>query len=64
MSITSTDFTQLAFSMFENPGVYAVLLGSGGHGVRASLKALELVRQEGTAAGTGEQDDWHRKYAE
>jgi hypothetical protein len=69
MSITNTDSTtQLAFSMFENPGVYAVLLGSGvsrSAGIPTGWEiTLELVRRAGIAAGAGEQDDWHRWYVE
>jgi hypothetical protein len=69
MSITHTDSTtQLAFSMSENPGVYAVLLGSGvsrSAGIPTGWEiTLELVRRAGIAAGVGEQDDWHRWYVE
>lgn len=67
MSITNTDATtQLAFSMFENPGVYAVLLGSGvsrSAGIPTGWEiTLDLVRRAGIAAGAGEQDDWHSWY--
>lgn len=69
MSITNTDSTtQLAFSMSENPGVYAVLLGSGvsrSAGIPTGWEiTLELIRRAGIAAGAGEQDDWHRWYVE
>ena len=69
MSITTTDSTtQIAFSMSENPGVYAVLLGSGvsrSAGIPTGWEiTLELVRRAGIAAGVGEQDDWHRWYVE
>ena len=67
MSITSTDpTTQLAFSMFENPGVYAVLLGSGvsrSAGILTGWEiTLELVKRAGIAAGAGDQKDWHQWY--
>lgn len=60
MSINNTDSTtQLAFSMFENLGVYAVLLGSGvsrSAGIPTGWEiTLELVRREGIAASAGEQ---------
>jgi NAD-dependent SIR2 family protein deacetylase len=69
MSITNTDSTtQLAFSMSDNPGVYAVLLGSGvsrSAGIPTGWEiTLELIRRAGIAAGAGEQDDWHRWYVE
>jgi hypothetical protein len=59
MSITSTNSTtQLAFSMSENPGVYAVLLGSGvsrSAGIPTGWEiTLELIRRAGIAAGAGE----------
>lgn len=67
MSIISTDSTtQLAFSMFENPGVYAVLLGSGvsrSAGIPTGWEiTLELVKRAGIAAGAGNQKDWHQWY--
>jgi hypothetical protein len=67
MSIISTDpITQLAFSMFENPGVYAVLLGSGvsrSAGIPTGWEiTLELVKRAGIAAGAGDQKDWHQWY--
>ncbi|MFJ4347637.1 SIR2 family protein [Pseudomonas sp. NPDC089401] len=67
MSITNTDATtQLAFSMFENPGVYAVLLGSGvsrSAGIPTGWEiTLDLVRRAGIAAGAGEQGNWHSWY--
>lgn len=54
--------------MFENPGIYAVLLGSGvsrSAGILTGWEiTLELVRRAGIAAGAGEQDYWHRWYVE
>ncbi|NWF06708.1 SIR2 family protein [Pseudomonas salomonii] len=58
--------TQLAFSMFENKGVYAVLLGSGvsrSAGIPTGWEiTMELVKRAGIASGAGEQDDWHAWY--
>lgn len=58
--------TSLAFSVFENKGVYAVLLGSG---VSRAAQiptgwevTLDLVRRVGAAEGAGEQSDWAAWY--
>jgi phosphoserine phosphatase len=58
--------TALAFSVFENRGVYAVLLGSG---VSRSAQiptgweaTLDLVRRVGTLEGAGDQADWAAWY--
>lgn len=63
MSIISDDATsRLAFSMIENRGVYALLLGSGvsrAAGIPTGWEiTMELVKRAGTAAGAGEQSDW------
>lgn len=54
--------THLAFSMSENTGVYAVLLGSGvsrAAGIPTGWEiTMELVRRVGTASGVKEQPDW------
>lgn len=60
--------TQLAFSVHENKGVFAVLLGSG---LSRSAEiptgweiTLDLVRRVATAQGVGEQPDWAAWYRE
>lgn len=63
MIVAAPDPTaQIAFSMFENKGVYAVLLGSGvsrSAGIQTGWEiTLELVKRWGIATGAGEQDDW------
>jgi hypothetical protein len=63
MSLLSGDpVTQLAFSMFENKGVYALLLGSG-LSRAANIPTgweitLDLVRRVATAKGVEDQPDW------
>lgn len=58
---------QIAFSMFENKSVYAVLFGSGvsrSAGIQTGWEiTLELVKRWGIAMGAGEQDDWVAWYA-
>ncbi len=62
--------TQLAFSVYENKGVFALLLGSG-LSRAAQIPTgweitLDLVRRVALAKGIGEQPDWaewHRKQA-
>lgn len=60
--IASDPTTQLAFSMYENKGVYAVLLGSGvsrSAGIPTGWEiTMELVKRAGIASSAGEQDDW------
>ena len=60
--IASDPTTQLAFSMYENKGVYAVLLGSGvsrSAGIPTGWEiTMELVKRAGIASGAGEQEDW------
>lgn len=63
MTVAAPDPTaQIAFSMFENKGVYAVLIGSGvsrSAGIQTGWEiTLELVKRWGIAMGAGEQDDW------
>lgn len=60
--------TQLAFSVYENKGVFAVLLGSG---LSRSAEiptgweiTLDLVRRVATAQGVPEQSDWAKWYRE
>lgn len=66
LSIANDPTTQLAFSMFENKGVYAVLLGSGvsrSAGIPTGWEiTMDLVRRAGIALGADEQDDWHAWY--
>ncbi len=60
--------TQLAFSVYENPGVFAVLLGSG---LSQSAEiptgweiSLDLIRRVALAQGVGDQSDWATWYRE
>lgn len=60
--------TQLAFSVYENRGVFAVLLGSG---LSRSAEiptgweiTLDLVRRVATAQGVEDQPDWAKWYRE
>ncbi|KTT49723.1 hypothetical protein SB11R_10350 [Pseudomonas oryzihabitans] len=66
--ITDDPTTQLAFSMYENRGVYALLLGSGvsrSAGIPTGWEiTMELVKRAGIAAGVGEREDWHAWYVE
>lgn len=62
----SDPITQLAFSVYENKGVFAVLLGSG---LSRSAEiptgweiTLDLVRRVATAQGIEEQADWAQWY--
>jgi hypothetical protein len=60
--------TQLAFSVYESKGVYAVLLGSG-LSRAADIPTgweitIDLVRRVGLAQGAGEQADWGQWYLE
>ncbi|HCR1218432.1 TPA: SIR2 family protein [Pseudomonas aeruginosa] len=61
-STTSDPTTQLAFSMHENKGVYAVLIGSGvsrSAGIPTGWEiTMELVKRAGIAAGAPDQEDW------
>lgn len=60
--------TQLAFSVYENPGVFAVLLGSG---LSRSAEiptgweiTLDLIRRVALAQGVEAQPDWAKWYRE
>ncbi|PRB42580.1 hypothetical protein CQ009_26755 [Pseudomonas sp. MYb2] len=61
-TIATNPTTQLAFSMYENKGVYAVLIGSGvsrSAGIPTGWEiTMELVKRAGIAEGVGHQDDW------
>lgn len=62
------DTTRLAFTLHENRGVYALLLGSG-VSRSASIPTgweitLDLVRRVALAGGVEEQDDWARWHRE
>ena len=67
MTLLQNDpITQLAFSVYENKGVFAVILGSG---LSRSAEiptgweiTLDLVRRVAMAQGVGEQPDWARWY--
>lgn len=67
MSLLKNDpITQLAFSVYENKGVLAVLLGSG---LSRSAEiptgweiTLDLVRRVAEAQGVSEQSDWAKWY--
>ncbi|ENB9666106.1 MULTISPECIES: SIR2 family protein [Pseudomonas] len=64
--IANDPTTQLAFSAYENKGVYALLLGSGvsrSAGIPTGWEiTMELVKRAGIASGVGEQEDWHAWY--
>lgn len=69
MTLLQNDpITQLAFSVYENKGVFAALLGSG---LSRSAEiptgweiTLDLVRRVATAQGVPEQSDWAKWYRE
>ncbi len=69
MTLLQNDsITQLAFSVYENKGVFAVLLGSG---LSRSAEiptgweiTLDLVRRVALAQGVPEQSDWAKWYRE
>lgn len=69
MTLLQNDpITQLAFSVYENKGVFAVLLGSG---LSRSAEiptgweiTLDLVRRVAEAQGAPEQSDWAKWYRE
>jgi hypothetical protein len=69
MSILAGDpLTRLAFSVYENPGVFALLLGSG-LSRAAEIPTgweitLDLVRRVALARGVEEQPDWAAWYRE
>ena len=67
MSLLQGDtLTQISFSVFENKGVFAVLLGSG---LSRSAEiptgweiTLDLVRRVAKAQGVADQEDWAKWY--
>ena len=67
MALLSDDrLTQLSFSVYENKGVFAVLLGSG-LSRAAEIPTgweitLDLIRRIGLAQGAEEQSDWAQWY--
>jgi hypothetical protein len=67
-TLISDVLTQLAFALFENKGVFAVLLGSG-LSRAAEIPTgweitLDLIRRVALAQGTVEQLDWANWYHE
>lgn len=58
--------TQLAFALHENPGVFALVIGSGLSRAAAIPTGweitLDLVRRVALAQGASEQDDWAAWY--
>ncbi|MEZ5551538.1 MAG: SIR2 family protein [Pseudomonadales bacterium] len=65
---TSDPLTQLAFSVYENKGIYALLLGSG-LSRAAEIPTgweitLDLVRRVAMAQGVDDQPDWAAWYRE
>jgi SIR2-like domain len=69
VSTTISDaLTQLAFALFENKGVFAVLLGSG-LSRAAEIPTgweitVDLIRRVAQAQGVGEKSDWAEWYRE
>jgi len=66
--IADDPITRLAFSVQQNPGVYALLLGSGvsfSSGIPTGWAiTLDLVRKIALADGVAEQPDWNVWYKE
>lgn len=64
--IKGDPLTQLAFSVFENPGVYALLLGSGissSAGIMTGWQiTIDLIRRFAAGKGVEPQDDWEKWY--
>jgi SIR2-like domain len=65
-TLISDVLTQVSFGLFENKGVFAVLLGSG-LSRPAEIPTgweitLDLIRRVGLAQGVGEQPDWAKWY--
>jgi phosphoglycolate phosphatase-like HAD superfamily hydrolase len=62
----SDTLTQLAFALFENKGVFAVLLGSGlsrAAEIRTGWEiTVDLIRRVAQAQGVAEQSDWAEWY--
>jgi SIR2-like domain len=65
-TLISDVLTQLAFALFENKGVFAVLLGSGLSRAAAIPTGweitLDLVRRVAQAQGAGKHPDWAEWY--
>ena len=69
MSLLPTDpITQMAFSIYENKGVYALLVGSGlskAAGIPTGWRiTLDLIRRVALAQGIEDQTDWAAWYQE
>ena len=69
MSFLSEDLlTSLAFSVYENKGVFALLLGSGlsrAAGIPTGWEiTVDLIRRVATAEGVADQTDWAAWYRE
>lgn len=67
MSLLGDDpLTQIAFSVYENKGVFALLLGSGlsrSAGIPTGWEiTLDLIRRVAVAQGTKDQKDWAKWY--
>jgi hypothetical protein len=64
--LTNDPLTQLAFSIYENEGVFALLLGSGMSRAAAIPTGweitLDLIRRVALAQGVEEQADWAQWY--
>ena len=67
-TLISDVLTQLSFALFENKGVFAVLLGSGlsrAAGIPTGWEiTLDLIRRVAAAQKAGNQADWARWYHE
>jgi hypothetical protein len=66
MSLFDDTITQLSFSVFENKGIYGLLLGSG-LSRAADIPTgweitLDLIRRVARAKGISEQSDWAKWY--
>lgn len=66
--LTENNITRLSFLMYENPGVYALLIGSGlsrAAGIPTGWEiTLDLIRRVALLHGEGEQPDWVAWYRE
>ncbi len=67
MSLLQGDtLTQISFSVFENKGVFAALLGSGlsrSAEIPTGWKiTLDIVRRVAKAQGVADQADWAKRY--
>ena len=67
-SITENLLIRLSFSIYENPGVYALLIGSGvSHATEVPTGweiTLDLIRRVALAQGEEDQADWAAWYQE